>query len=323
MTSTRNRRRAVVFAVALITLTPTSPAFAVEPLCESALSPREITSVGISCRLAASTVVNVAQDLDVTVPEPGVVASVEVFRAEPSAAPSTVSLYRAADDQLALVIDEEPVLGSEATAATLRRILAARPERPDAQAGPRAAAPSWCGSTSDHTLHTGVWRDGVYPWIYNSRTQPDSRALEAIQYGFKFITDDSSACGSHATGATHDYRGSTTRYTWGERDNGNVVGWAGFGEALAVAYWWFDSSGYKLEGDIAFNNRITNWYTGLAGTPPSNRFDLISVATHEAGHIFGLSHAADPNQVMYYGVRQGANKRVKRSGDLYGMSLKY
>src|SRR5690349_8843590 len=73
------RRRAVVIAIALITLSPASPAFATEPSCGSTLSPSEITSAGISCRLAATTVIEVAEDLDVTVPERGVVASVEIL----------------------------------------------------------------------------------------------------------------------------------------------------------------------------------------------------------------------------------------------------
>jgi hypothetical protein len=317
-------RRAIVIAIALITLSPASQAFAAEPSCDPTLSPSEITSAGISCRLAATTVIKVAEDLDVTVPERGVVASVEILRTQPSTAPSTATLYRAADDQLALQIDEEPVVGSAATAAALRRILAKQPEKTGTRAAPLAAVPSYCGSTSDYAIHFGVWRNGVYPWTYNSRAQPDSGALQAIQYGYKFITDDSSACGSHPTNATADYRGSTTRYTWGTRDNGNVMGWAGFGPGtLAKSYWWTDEYGYKLEGDTAFNNRDTSWYTGLAGTPPPKRYDLISIATHEAGHIFGLNDLTYSNQVMYRAFAPGENRRIKRSGDLFGMYVKY
>ena len=223
---------------------------------------------------------------------------------------------------MALQIDEKAALGNAAPTAALRSIGTRKPAK--AKAKVQAAAPSYCGSTSNYNLHTGEWLGAEYPWIYNSNTQPNSGALQAIQYGFKFITDDSSACGSYPTQATADYRGSTTRYTWGDRDNGNTVGWAGFGPGtLAMAYWWNDSAGYKLEGDIAFNNRVTNWYTGLAGTPPTNQYDLISVATHEAGHIFGLDHNANRNQVMYSSFAQGENRRIKRLGDLMGMYLKY
>jgi hypothetical protein len=278
--------------------------------------------------LAAATVIRVAQDLDVAVPEAGVIASAEVLRTHHSTAPSTASVYRAADDQLALQIDGEPVVGSAATAAALNRILAKHPEATGTtrtQASPLAAAPAWCGATSFYDVHAGRWPGGLYPWTYNSRTQPDSGALQAIQFGFQFITADSSACGSAPTSATHDYRGSTTRYTWGTRDNGNVVGWAGFDPGiLARTYWWVDSSNNKLEADTAYNNRLANWFTGLSGTVPSTRYDLISVATHEAGHTFGLDdYNANSTPVMYGYISQGVNKRVKRSGDLTGMAVMY
>jgi hypothetical protein len=186
------------------------------------------------------------------------------------------------------------------------------------------AVPAWCGVASHYAFLDGVWSGGEYRWTYNSRSQPGTGALDAITFGLKFITDDSSACGTNATSATHNYRGTTTRYTWGVRDNGNVVGWAGFGPStLGVTYSWVDGNGLKLESDIAFNNRITNWFTGLSGTVPSNSFDLISVASHEAGHVFVLANYADSIQVMNPSLGPGVNRRVKRSGDLTGMALLY
>lgn len=327
MTRQRTRRWTAVIAIALIALTPASPSYAAEPSCDLTLSPSEIMSVGTSCRLAAATVISVAEDLDVTVPEPGLAASVEVLRTHDSTAPSMATVYRAADDQLALQIDDKPVVGSAATVAALTRILAKHPEAAGTtrtEASPLAAAPAWCGSTYMYSLHPGVWRNGLYPWLYNSRTQPNTGALSAIQFGFKFITDDTSDCGSAQSIAAAEYRGASTRYTWGARDNGNVIGWAGFDQGvLATSYWWVDGAGYKVEADTAFNNRHTDWFTGLSGTVPSNRYDVISVATHEAGHIFGLNHTNWDTQVMWPSIGRGVNKRVKRSGDLTGMAVKY
>jgi hypothetical protein len=321
MTRQRTRRWTAVIAIALFVLTPANPSSAAQPSCDPTLSPGEVMSVGTSCRLAAGTVIRVAQDLDVAVPEPGLVASAEVLRTHHSTAPSMASVYRAADDQLALQIDEAPALGSAAAAAVLNRILTTHPEA----TSPIAAVPAWCGSTYMYHFHPGLWRGGLYPWLYNSRTQPNTGALSAIQFGFKFITDDSSDCGSAQSIASADYRGPTTRYTWATRDNGNVIGWAGFDQnVLARSWWWVDpSTGYKVEADTAFNNRHTDWFTGLSGTVPANRYDLISVATHEAGHIFGLAHTNWDTQVMWPTIGRGVNKRVKRSGDLTGMAVKY
>ncbi|WP_157744954.1 matrixin family metalloprotease [Micromonospora coxensis] len=315
---------ALMPAVALMSATPS---FAAGVPCDSTLSPSEIKAVGISCRLAPATVVRVAEDLEVAVPEPGTVATVQLLRTHGSASPSAASVYRAADGQLALRIDGEAALGSTATAGALNRILA-KPEPAGAtktQASLLAAAPAWCGSYTQYAFSGGVWVNSTYPWTYNSKSQPASDALQAIQYGFKFITDDSSACGTDWTAATSDYRGSTTRYTWGTRDNGNVVGWAGFDPGiLGATYSWVDGSGFRVEVDIAFNNRVTNWFTGLSGTVPSGRYDLISVATHEAGHGFGLAHYTSSSYpVMYPTLGTGVNKRVKRSGDLTGMGVLY
>ncbi|MEV6810549.1 matrixin family metalloprotease [Micromonospora sp. NPDC051296] len=256
------------------------------------------------------------------------IATVQLLRTHGSTSPSAASVYRAADGQLALQIDEEPALGSAATAGALNRILAKSPEPAGAtktQASGLAAAPAYCGTSTEYAFSGGIWANSVFPWTYNSRSQPASDALQAIQFGFRFITDTSSACGTYYTFASSDYRGSTTRYTWGTRDNGNVVGWAGFDPGiLGATYSWVDSSGFRVEVDIAFNNRVTNWFTGLSGTVPAGRYDLISVATHEAGHGFGLAHYHNSSYpVMHPTLGTGVNKRVKRSGDLTGMGVLY
>ncbi|MBC8988710.1 hypothetical protein H9X95_00840 [Micromonospora chalcea] len=314
---------------------PTTPSFAAEIPCSSTLSPSEIKSVGTSCQLASDTVVRVAEGLEVAVPEPGMVAIVQVLRTPGSTGPSAASVYRATDGQLALQIDETPALGSTATAGALKRILAKRAEpatkHPESAGAAKtqpsglAAVPAYCGSSYEYNFSGGVWQQSVFPWTYNSRSQPASDALQAIKYGFQFITDTSSACGTYYTFAFADYRGSTTRYTWGTRDNGNVVGWAGFDpDILGATYSWVDGSGLRVEVDIAFNNRVTNWFTGLSGTVPAGRFDLISVATHEAGHGFGLAHYTGSSYpVMFPTLGTGVNKRVKRSGDLTGMGTLY
>ncbi|MFJ5544826.1 matrixin family metalloprotease [Micromonospora chalcea] len=342
MTQKEGRSRSVRTAIALtalmpaVALMPAAPSFAAENPCSSTLSPSEIKSVGISCRLTSDTVVRVAEGLEVAVPEPGMIASVQLLRAHGSTGPSAASVYRAADGQIALKVDEKPALGSAATTGVLKSILAKRPDpaakrhaepagAKQTQTSALAAVPSYCGSSYEYNFSGGVWYQSVFPWTYNSLSQPASDSLQAIQYGFKFITDTSSACGTYYTFASADYRGSTTRYTWGTRDNGNVVGWAGFDtNILARTYSWVDGAGLRVEVDIAFNNRITNWFTGLSGTVPAGRFDLISVATHEAGHGFGLAHYTGSSYpVMAPTLGTGVNKRVKRSGDLTGMGTLY
>lgn len=314
----------VGIAAATAALTLTTPATghtAPRASCGTQLSPAQIDAVGTSCALEPHTVIRVGPDLRVRVPERGVVASAARLSAGPSTGPTEVSVYRSSDDRLAVRIDDNLTRGDRTTAAKLADIVDREVPTPSAA---RVAAPSWCGSAGYYSLHNGRWSGSQYRWLYNSRTQPNTASLTAITYGFKFITDDSSGCGTNVSTATHSYRGTTTKYTWGDRDNYNVVGWAGYDpNTLAMAYWWTDSSGYKIEADIGFNNRITNWNTGLGGTVPSNRYDVISVATHEAGHVFGLDHYSHSTQVMNPSIGMGSNKRVKRLGDLAGMAAKY
>lgn len=319
---------ALVGGVALATLMPAASTVAQpKKLCTTRLTVSQVADVGASCRLAPNSVVTLAGELQIAVPGPGITANVSALRTRPSTGPTQLSVYRSSTDQVVVQVDDEPFLGSPSGVAEWQKSTAAGTAT---VVSPRtaqvaAAAPSWCGSVGQFRTHPGRWPNAKYSWTYNSRTQPDSGALDAIFLGFKFITDNASACSSsYPTAATHSYRGSTTRYTWGTQDNGNVVGWAGFGlDTLALAYWWTDGS-VKLEADVAFNNRITNWSTSPAGTVPSNRYDVISVATHEAGHVFGLEHVDSlPKQVMYPSFATGENRRVKRMGDLGGMWAMY
>lgn len=323
----------VLGTAVLMGITPAAGQAAPLSSCSPQLSPGQIGTVGHSCKLAPNSTVRVGGDLIVQVPARDTVASVAVLSTGKNNQPSELSVFRSKTDRLSIQIDQQPVRGDKAAAAVLNRAL--RTREPEGSESVELKELGPCGSPTYYTSSFGVWPGGVYRWSYNSKTQPNSGALEAIQYGFKFITDDSSNCGTAPTDATHSYRGASTKYTWGARDTYNTVGWAGFGPTtLGVTYsYWDTSTGYRVEADIAFNNRNKNWSTSLAGSVPSGRYDVISVATHEAGHAFGLSHFGtkgnEPtlpfveNQVMYPSIGTGVNKRLKRSGDLAGMAAKY
>ncbi|TDD93877.1 matrixin family metalloprotease [Actinomadura rubrisoli] len=81
----------------------------------------------------------------------------------------------------------------------------------------------------------------------------------------------------------------------GQRDRANIFGWIPLPDAepevLAATCIWFNGP-TTVETDMALQTQGKKWWAGKAsgGTCPAGSYDASAVATHEAGHVFGLSH---------------------------------
>lgn len=67
----------------------------------------------------------------------------------------------------------------------------------------------------------------------------------------------------------------------------------------------FDWSSGTWAGDLLFNTRS---HFAKTGTQPTSAADIFTVALHEAGHVFGMAHSADPASAMsedYTGPKTG------------------
>ena len=83
----------------------------------------------------------------------------------------------------------------------------------------------------------------------------------------------------------------TASATCGTRDQVSTFGWQSMDRAendvLAATCIWYEGAA-TLETDMALQEHGKQWWTGGTCTPGS--YSAEAVATHEAGHVFGLSH---------------------------------
>lgn len=124
----------------------------------------------------------------------------------------------------------------------------------------------------------------------------------------------------------------------GQSNNVNEVAWAplstlGYANAIAVTWTWrFISTKEAVEWDMVLNNDPGfEWaQNDLGGADPNTatvstgKYDVQNVATHEAGHSFGLDHVREPDHTMYvFGSRDEVKKRSLECGDQAGIQKLY
>jgi hypothetical protein len=101
-------------------------------------------------------------------------------------------------------------------------------------------------------------------------------------------------------------------------DGFNDVGWARLGGTTLAVTWYGTSTD---EADMAVNSRF-RWDVVCSPTPdPSNTYSVRSVMLHENGHVAGLDHVNDPDQIMYPSYR--GPRCTLGSGDQAGIRTLY
>ena len=73
-------------------------------------------------------------------------------------------------------------------------------------------------------------------------------------------------------------------------------------------------------GDIYFDDAET-WNT--EAVPPSNEYDLQTLATHEIGHALGLNHSTEKGAIMWASLNPGTPKRTLHQDDIDGIRELY
>ncbi len=141
-------------------------------------------------------------------------------------------------------------------------------------------------------------------WGYHSASTPGRMtargAVTAIRRGIENIRDGQDNCGlAGQPRASSDYVGSTAAkpnivvkdgsVRCGSRNSRNTVGWGSLpGNLLGWTCYWWNARQNMVEADMRLDPSRRTVLSYPANC--SSKFDLQSLATHEWGHVFGLSH---------------------------------
>ncbi|MEU8803312.1 matrixin family metalloprotease [Spirillospora sp. NPDC048819] len=180
-------------------------------------------------------------------------------------------------------------------------IITGRGERvPEARPRGSRAPVNPCADGA-HRLQPSTWLRGTkVQWHY----YPGTRGLPGtgINKGVSNMADARTDCGGgrftpppdigeYYAGRTGNAPNITGRATCGTRDKSNTFGWLRMSgtanNVLAATCIWYVGK-TTIETDMALQEQGTKWWSGGKCRPGS--YSVEAVATHEAGHVFGLAH---------------------------------
>jgi hypothetical protein len=213
---------------------------------------------------------------------------------------------------------------------------------PSTAAGVAAAAsPSAC---SDGAYSTNDLKEyGTYNWYIGDGGMPGALSQSAAQGAFadaiNNITQSYNNCGyTDQVGASSAYQGTTTyesdmsstgsctdrdgKSTW---DAGNLES----GTVAQTCWWSTPTPGFKndlVEADVRYNTTDYDFTDNPTSSSCSNKYDVRSVGTHEAGHVFGMGHVGSGHSELTMYTNSftcTAKARTLGKGDVLGLRSIY
>ncbi|GLY20119.1 hypothetical protein Kisp01_71330 [Kineosporia sp. NBRC 101677] len=200
------------------------------------------------------------------------------------------------------------------------------------------------GACSDGAYSTNDLKEyGTYNWYVGDGGMPGALTKDEARAAFadaiNNITGSYNNCDyTDTVDAKSQYQGTTTyeadmnasgsctsrdgQSTW---DAGDLPS-----DTVAQACWWSVATpGIKndlLESDVRYNTTDKNFTDNGASSSCSNKYDVRSVGTHEAGHVFGMGHVGSGhnNLTMYTNSFLCETKaRTLGKGDVLGLRSIY
>ena len=255
------------------------------------------------------------------VPEPGTVAGVEALGASGEAQLLQIEVSESGT----ISYPDEVTVGHDALTSAQRA----------------AADPTACADGAYATNDLRVPAAG-YEWWVGDGSMPGGLSKAAARKAFADaldnVTGTSNSCGNDdVVGPGATYQGTTSAEanisaastctardktsTW---DGGNLRG-----DHLALTCWWAtavpDAANTLVEADVRFNTSDYE-FTNSPNSSCTDQYDIRSVATHEAGHVFGLGHVgAGHSQLTMYvdTVACSTKTRTLGKGDVLGLASIY
>ncbi|MDQ1012900.1 hypothetical protein QFZ82_007385 [Streptomyces sp. V4I23] len=263
-----------------------------------------------------------ADGVGVAIPEPGTGVSVAAI----STTGETPEL------QVAVAADGTITYGKDSGAT-------GTPSDESGTTGTSASALSACTDTANSTESWTEW--GTYNWYVGDGGMPagmsQSQAATSFADAINNITGSYNDCGlADEVGASASYQGTTTyeadidssgnctayddRSTWDAGDLPSTT------VAIACSFYWAVT--YDLfEADVRFNTTDFD-FTNDVTVGCLAEYDVRSVGTHEAGHVFGLGHV--PVDITHAELTMypssflcSEEARTLGYGDVLGLRKKY
>lgn len=183
---------------------------------------------------------------------------------------------------------------------------------------------------------------GTYNWYIGDGGMPAglsrTDATFALSDAINNITDSYNNCGyADQVGAKSNFLSETAREasinsSSGCGDNDGLSVWDGGNlkdshVAYTCSWHWIilGAANDLREADVRFNTHDHD-FTNVVRSNCSNKYDLRSVATHEAGHVFGLGHVGSghENLTMYTkSFKCQTTARTLGKGDMLGLRKLY
>ena len=272
----------------------------------------------VACDLVGRIVTN--DSVGLTIPEPGMAAGTETVEVHGNGAGFQIEVSLEG-----VVSFPEETEGSDDVGAT---------------ASAAAASPGACVDTSYTTNDLKEY--DIYNWYVGDGGMPGGLSQSAAQTAFadalNNITGSYNNCSySDQVSAQSHYEGTTTyesdidssgncsardeKSTW---DAGNLP----TGTVAQTCWWSWPIAGAKndlREADVRYNTTDYS-FTNDPTSSCSDKYDVRSVGTHEAGHVFGMGHVGSGHSelTMYtYSYKCTTKARTLGVGDVLGLRSIY
>ncbi|MFE6625187.1 matrixin family metalloprotease [Streptomyces sp. NPDC057740] len=199
------------------------------------------------------------------------------------------------------------------------------------------------GACSDGAYTTADQKEyGTYNWYIGDGGMPGGLSRTDAKWAFydaiDNITESYNNCGyGDSVGAKMNFLSETSREAGIDSsssctDNDGLSVWdAGNLKNDVVATtcsWTWPTPGVKndlREADVRFNTHDVD-FTNKPTSSCSNKYDIRSVGTHEAGHVFGLGHVGSGHENLTMYTRSLKCKTIARTlgkGDVLGLRSIY